>query len=79
MIDIITLPQLPEEQYYQMWAELQGRMINLGILDETDRAKLKQIPYMEDASALSITIETKGAMTSSTNTNEVAEISLKEK
>ena len=76
MIDIITLPQLPEEQYYQMWAELQGRMVNLGILDDTDLTKLKQIPYMEDASALSITIETKGA-TSLNNNNEVAEISLK--
>lgn len=76
MIDIITLPQLPEEQYYQMWAELQGRMVNLGILDDTDLTKLKQIPYMEDASALSITIETKGA-TPLNNNNEVAEISLK--
>ena len=76
MIDVITLPQLPEEQHYQIWAELQDRMVNLGILDESDR-KLKQIPYMEDALALSIKIGKKGEETNENNT-EVAEISLKD-
>ncbi|WP_179317890.1 anti-sigma factor domain-containing protein [Winogradskyella undariae] len=76
MIDVVTLPQLPKEQQYQIWAELQDRMVNLGILDESDR-KLKQIPYMEDALALSIKIGTKGDNTNENNT-EVAEISLKD-
>ncbi|QXP79907.1 MULTISPECIES: anti-sigma factor [Winogradskyella] len=76
MIDVITLPQLPKEQQYQIWAELQDRMVNLGILDESDR-KLKQIPYMEDALALSIKIGTKGD-NASENDTEVAEISLKD-
>jgi cell division protein FtsL len=76
MIDVITLPQLPKEQHYQIWAELQDRMVNLGILDESDR-KLKQIPYMEDALALSIKIGTKGDDTNENDT-EVAEISLKD-
>ena len=76
MIDVITLPQLPEDQHYQIWAELQDRMVNLGILDESDR-KLKQIPYMEDALALSIKIGKDGEETNENNT-EVAEISLKE-
>ena len=77
MIDVITLPQLPKEQHYQIWAELQDRMVNLGILDQSDR-KLKQIPYMEDALALSIKISTKGNEANENNT-EVAEISLKER
>ncbi|MDN3492881.1 anti-sigma factor [Winogradskyella bathintestinalis] len=76
MIDVITLPQLPKEQQYQIWAELQDRMVNLGILDESDR-KLKQIPYMEDALALSIKIGKKGD-NANENDTEVAEISLKE-
>tara|TARA_R110002049_G_scaffold217723_4_gene389141 strand:- start:8 stop:799 length:792 start_codon:yes stop_codon:yes gene_type:complete len=76
MIDVITLPQLPKEQHYQIWAELQDRMVNLGILDESDR-RLKQIPYMEDALALSIKIGTKGN-NANENDTEVAEISLKE-
>lgn len=77
MIDVIKLPELPEDQHYQIWAELQDRMVNLGILDESDR-KLKQIPYMEDALALSIKIGKDGEETNENNT-EVAEISLKDK
>ncbi|MFP4845309.1 RNA polymerase subunit sigma-70 [Winogradskyella sp. PE311] len=76
MIDVIALPQLPKDQHYQIWAELQDRMVNLGILDEADR-KLKQIPYMEDALALSIKIGKNGDDTDN-NSTEVAEISLKE-
>lgn len=76
MIDVIKLPQLPEEQHYEIWAELQDRMVNLGILDESDR-KLTSIPYMEDALALSIKIGTSGQ--TNENNTEVAEISLKEK
>lgn len=76
MIDVVTLPQLPKEQQYQIWAELQDRMVNLGILDESDR-KLKQIPYVEDALALSIKIGNKGD-NANENDTEVAEISLKE-
>ncbi|MDY2586986.1 anti-sigma factor [Winogradskyella aquimaris] len=75
MIDVVKLPELPEDQHYQIWAELQDRMVNLGILDESDR-KLKQIPYMEDALALSIKIGKDGDKANENNT-EVAEISLK--
>lgn len=75
MIDVVSLPQLPEEQCYQIWAELQGKMVNLGILDKADR-KLRSIPYMEDALALSITIEPKGGNTTASLQNSVAEISL---
>ena len=77
MIDVIKLPELPEDQHYQIWAELQDRMVNIGILDKSDR-KMKQIPYMEDALALSIKIGKDGEETNENNT-EVAEISLKEK
>ncbi|NNE30920.1 MAG: RNA polymerase subunit sigma-70 [Winogradskyella sp.] len=76
MIDVITLPKLPKEQQYQIWAEFEDRMVNLGILDESNR-KLKQIPYMEDALALSIKIGKKGDKTNE-NTTEVAEVSLKD-
>ncbi|MGB5420126.1 anti-sigma factor domain-containing protein [Algibacter sp.] len=75
MIDIVSLPELPDEQCYQIWAELQGKMVNLGILDKADR-QLRSIPYMEDALALSITIETKGANAIASTNKAVAEISL---
>lgn len=75
MIDVVSLPQLPEEQCYQIWAEVEDKMVSLGILSETDR-QLRQIPYAEDALALSITIEPKGGNTIATLENSVAEISL---
>ncbi|TNJ44597.1 anti-sigma factor [Tamlana fucoidanivorans] len=75
MIDVVSLPDLPNEQCYQIWAELQGKMVNLGILDKADR-KLRNIPYMEDALALSITIEPKGGNTIASVENSVAQISL---
>jgi hypothetical protein len=77
MIDIVELPQLPENQNYQIWAELQDRMVNLGILDPSNK-KLQSIPYMENALGLSITIEQKDSHNNAaTAENEVAEISLK--
>ena len=75
MIDVVSLPQLPEEQCYQIWAELQGKMVSLGILNESDR-QLMSIPYAENALALNITIEPKGGNTIASIENTVAEISL---
>lgn len=80
MIDVVSLPKLPENHTYQIWAELQDRMVNLGILDEAER-NLKTIPYMENALGLSITIEHKAGATinNAHADNSVAEITLKNK
>lgn len=75
MIDVVSLPKLPEEQCYQIWAELQGKMVSLGILNESDR-QLMAIPYTENALALNITIEPKGGNTRASLDNMVAEIDL---
>lgn len=76
VIDIVALPQLPEEQYYKIWAEVEDNIIGLGILDETQQ-DLKQIPYIEDAVALSITIENENDVVTSKPNTEVAEITIK--
>ncbi|WP_242135733.1 anti-sigma factor [Aestuariivivens marinum] len=75
MIDVVSLPELPEEQCFQIWAELQGKMVSLGILTEEDR-QLRAIPYTEDALALNITIEPKGGNSIASLDNSVAHISL---
>ncbi|MBC3757351.1 anti-sigma factor [Hyunsoonleella sp. SJ7] len=75
MIDVVSLPQLPEEQCYQIWAELQDRMVSLGILTESDR-QLRRIPFTENALKLNITIEPKGGNHIASVENTVAEISL---
>ncbi|WP_289042951.1 anti-sigma factor [uncultured Olleya sp.] len=76
MIDVVSLPQLPDDKVYQIWAELQGKMVNLGVLSEADR-RLQEIPYTEDALGLSISIEPKGGSPVRSNDTPVAEISLK--
>ena len=75
LIDVVSLPKLSEEQCYQMWANLQDRMVNLGILDVNDR-KLQSVPYIEDALSLSITIEPKGGNEKGSLENAVAQILL---
>ena len=75
MLDIISLPQLPEDQCYQIWGELQDRMVSLGIMHPND-AKIKPLPYLDSLTALTITIENKGGNTVTTPEREVAEIIL---
>ena len=75
LIDVVSLPELTEEQCYQMWAKLQDKMVNLGILDINDR-KLQSVPYIEDALSLSITIEPKGGNENASLENAVAQILL---
>lgn len=76
MIDVISLPKLPENQYYQIRAELEDKMVSLGILDDSER-RLQPIPYMEDALALSIAIKNRNEEDITTSEEEVAEITLK--
>jgi anti-sigma-K factor RskA len=53
-----TLPKLAEEETYQMWADVDGEMINMGLLP-TDM-DLIALTYIDRASSLNITIEPKG-------------------
>jgi len=75
MIDVVFLPQLPEDQTYQLWAEMQDRMVNLGILDASQK-QLQSVPYVKDALALSITIEQKDRLNETIADSAVAEIDL---
>ncbi|MBT8394759.1 MAG: anti-sigma factor [Flavobacteriaceae bacterium] len=75
MIEVVSLPQLPEEQCYQMWAQLQDKMVNLGILDAAN-TDLRTIPYTENALGFEITIEPKGGNETATIENSVANIKL---
>ncbi|MEJ6793137.1 MAG: RNA polymerase subunit sigma-70 [Lacinutrix sp.] len=77
LIDVVSLPLLPKDQEYQIWAELQDKQVNLGILTPSER-RLQEIPYTKDALGLSITIEQKGIKPNKNTTDTpVAEIELK--
>ena len=73
-INVRNLPNLPEDQCYQMWAEVNGEMVNLGVIkDIADKDKLLALPYAENAVSY-ITIEPKGGNNTPTVQNIVANI-----
>ncbi|MDX1315892.1 MAG: anti-sigma factor [Eudoraea sp.] len=73
-INVRNLPNLPEDQCYQMWAEVNGEMVNLGVIKEImDKDKLLALPYAENAVSY-ITIEPKGGNNTPTVQNIVANI-----
>jgi len=73
-INVSNLPQLPENQCFQMWTEVNGKMVNLGIIKQADdKEKLFAMPYAEHAVSY-ITIEPQGGNETPTVENIVANI-----
>ncbi|MGB5554218.1 MAG: anti-sigma factor [Flavobacteriaceae bacterium] len=73
-INVSKLPNLPESQCFQMWAEVNGKMINLGVIKEAaDKENLLALPYDEHAIGY-ITIEPQGGNETPTVENIVANI-----
>ncbi|MBD0779836.1 anti-sigma factor [Maribacter sp. ANRC-HE7] len=73
-INVKKLPHLSKNQSFQMWAEVNGKMINLGIIDESaGQEKLLALPYADKAVSY-ITIEPKGGNNTPTVENIVAKI-----
>lgn len=58
IINTSNLPELDTEHDYQMWADVEGEMINMGIIDTTQ--ELLAMTYIENAESLNVTIEPAG-------------------
>lgn len=73
-INVSHLPQLPEDQCFQMWAEVNGELVNLGVIKKfEDKERLLALPYSDKAIGY-ITIEPKGGNETPTVKNIVANI-----
>ena len=72
-VHVVALPELPDDQVYQMWAGVDGHMVPLDILKIT-KENLVEIPYEERMASLNITIEPKGGSEEATVDNLVANI-----
>nr|WP_299388464.1 anti-sigma factor [Allomuricauda sp.] len=73
-INVSNVPELPENKCFQMWAEVNGELVNLGVIKEfEDKDKLLALPYADNAIGY-ITVEPKGGNTSPTVKNIVANI-----
>ncbi|MFD0862626.1 anti-sigma factor domain-containing protein [Sungkyunkwania multivorans] len=73
LINVVDLPNLPEDQVFQMWADIDGKMVSLGVLEKAEN-KLLRIPYNENATSYNITIERKGGNNHATVENLVANV-----
>ena len=59
-LNIVTLPELPENKCLQMWADVNGEMVNVGIISKNNLNELVAIPFKTDAESLNVTIEPAG-------------------
>lgn len=58
IINAEQLTELDEKHDYQMWADVDGEMINMGVIPKNQ--KLIAMTYIDDAESLNITIEPVG-------------------
>lgn len=72
-VHVASLPELPDDQVYQMWADVDGTLVPLDIL-KISKENLVEIPYEERMASLNITIEPKGGSKEATLGNSVANI-----
>lgn len=56
---IHILAKLTEKETYQLWADVAGEMINVGILQD-EKNELVSLEFIENAESLNVTIEPKG-------------------
>jgi len=60
-LDTSTLPASPEaDKQFQIWADVEGEMINLGLLKQALQDTLLPIAFLEEAESLNITLEPQG-------------------
>lgn len=58
MVNTSQLSELDAQHDYQMWADVEGEMINMGVINTEE--PLIAMTYIEDAESLNVTIEPKG-------------------
>lgn len=63
-----NLPQAPTDKQYQLWALLDGKPINLGLLEVKENRLLVKMKNVQAAQAFAITLEPKGGSAAPTMT-----------
>ena len=59
MLNVLQLPKPPKGKQYQLWADVEGEMIDMGIFD-TETASLVSMTFIAHAESLNITLEPEG-------------------
>ena len=58
-VKLVKMPAIPAGKQFQVWAQVNGRMINAGLLDNAGSG-LQPIKYIMDTDSLDITVEPLG-------------------
>lgn len=58
-LNVVELPEIPKDKCLQLWADVDGEMVNMGVLKE-DIDQLLKVPFVPNAESLNITLEPKG-------------------
>lgn len=59
LLNPFNLPKLPASEQYQLWADVAGKMISIGLVGQ-NLEKYQDVDFLENAASLNITIEPKG-------------------
>lgn len=59
LLNIVNLPEPPAGKTYQMWADVEGVMIDMGVFKVNDPL-LREMFFIKDAESLNITLEPEG-------------------
>ena len=74
IVNVQKLPDLPEDKTYQMWADVEGEMIDMGVIDSSKQTLTMN--YIKDAESINITIEEKGGSDHPDVSNLIGSVSL---
>ncbi|MEM1324957.1 MAG: anti-sigma factor [Bacteroidota bacterium] len=59
LLQNINLPEPPDKKQYQMWADVEGEMVNMGVVDLTPNA-IQKMTFVAHAESINITLEPLG-------------------
>ena len=76
MLQVLDLPALPENKCFQMWADVDGKMLNLGIIANSKDGLPIDWKFLAKAESLNVTIEPEGGSEHPTVANLVANIAI---
>ncbi len=74
LLDTQRLPPLPNNRDYQLWADVRGTMINMGVIQKGEM--LLAMNYIDEAESLNITVEPLGGSDHPTVENLIANVLL---
>lgn len=75
VVNTERLPKLNNDEDYQMWADVEGEMINMGVISKS--SQLMAMNYIDHAESLNITIEPSGGSEHPTVSRLVTNVYLK--